>query len=364
MGGSDNQPILKNKSLITPMKYLVTRTLLLATICIGQKAAQAQKTENFNLQPKKVQIPAAIFSKVEVLDVRYDTAIGFVQRGGLNRKVSLTLAQPLQNEIVTTAGKMIDGANKQEGTLLIRLRRFHVGEINGYMSEKGAFEFKAFFYLKQDAGYRYLFSIDSTVTVRAGGDLDVTTKLLDTVPEVYGGYIKLAAGFDISKAGPRQYTADELQHMDELEKKEIPVYNVAVPKKGLYLNYEDFRDNRPSREDIIVDHRKGFSRPFIYEMKGDNKKGKEIPSKSYYVVCDGEKMYVGRPHNLYELIKKDNDFWFTGIGKDEADMGTMILAGALGGIAGGVAGSHDTAIFEFKIDHLTGKFIPMRKIKD
>ena len=113
-----------------------------------------------------------------------------------------------------------------------------------------------------------------------------------------------------------------------------------------------------------MDHRKGFSRPFIYEMKENNKKGKEIPSKSYYVVCDGEKMYIGRPHNLYELTKTNNDFYFTGIGKDEADMGTMILAGALGGIAGGIAGSHDTAIFEFKIDHETGKFIPIRKIKD
>ena len=346
------------------MKQFLKHACLLAIVCAGQKTSQAQKTESLNLQPKRVQIPAAIFSKVEVIDARYDTSIGFIQRGGLNRKVPLTLTQPIQDEITTAVGKMINGANKQDATLLIRLRRFHVGELNGYMSERGQFEFKANFYLKQATDYKYLFSIDSTVTVRAGGDLDVTTKLLDTVPEILGGFINQAAGFDVNKADSKLYTAYDLQHLEELEKKEIPVYNVDIPKKGLYLTYEDFKNNRPSREDIIVDHRKGFSRPFIYEMKENNKKGKEIPSKSYYVVCDGEKMYIGRPHNLYELTKTNNDFYFTGIGKDEADMGTMILAGVLGGIAGGVAGSHDTAIFEFKIDHSTGKFIPIRKIKD
>lgn len=347
------------------MKQLVKRICLLGIVCAGQKNVQAQKTENLNLQPKQVQIPAAIFTKVEVIDARYDTSIGFIQRGGLNRKVPLTLTQPLQNEIIATVSKMIDGANKQEGTLLIRLHRFHVGELTGYMSERGQFEFKANFYLKQDAAsYKYLFTVDSTVTVRAGGAFDVTTKLLDTVPEIFGSFINQVAGFDVNKAGSKLYSEYDLQHLEDLEKKEIPVYNVDVPKKGLYLTYEEFKNNRPSREDIIVDHRKGFSRPFIYEMKENNKKGKEIPSKSYYVVCDGEKMYIGRPHNLYELTKTNNDFYFTGIGKDEADMGTMILAGALGGIAGGIAGSHDTAIFEFKIDHETGKFIPIRKIKD
>ena len=346
------------------MKQFVKHACLLALVCAGQKTTLAQKTENLNLQPKGVKISTAIFSKVEVVDARYDTSIGFIQRGGFNRKVPLTLAQPLQNEVTAAVGKMIDGANKQEGTLLIRLRRFRVSEISSQLSERGIFEFKAAFYLKQDAGYKYLTTIDSIVSVRAGGALDVTTRLLDTVPEIFGGYINQVAGFDVSNADTKQYTAYDLQHLAELEKKEIPVYNVDVPKKGLYLTYDDFKNNHPTREDIIVNHRKGFSRPFIYEMKENNKKGKEIPSKSYYVVCDGEKMYVGRPHNLYELTKKDNDFYFTGIGKDDADMGSMILGGALGGVAGGAAASNDTAIFEFILDHSTGRFVAIRKIKD
>jgi hypothetical protein len=65
------------------------------------------------------------------------------------------------------------------------------------------------------------------------------------------------------------------------------------------------------------------------------------------------------------LTKTNGDFYFTGLGKDAADGETVFLAWALFGIiAGGAAANRDTAIFEFRLDHLTGKFIPVRKIKD
>jgi hypothetical protein len=351
------------------MKQFVKGVCLIVIVCTSCNAVFAQesdkKTEYLQLQPKRATINSAVFSNVEVIDTRFDTDyLGFVQKGGFNRKEALILTQPLKNEMATVVNKMIEGANKQEGTLLINIRHFNVSEITGYNTERGTFAFKAGFYLKKDTVYRRLFATDTSFTVRAGGALDVTTRLLDTVPEALGMFIKQAAGFDVNMADSRQYTAYDIRHIDELEKKELPVYNVDIPKMGLYVTYEDFKNNRPTREDIIVYHRKGFSRPFIYEMKEGNKKGKEIPSKSYYVVCDGEKMYIARPRTLYPLTKINGDFYFTGVGKDEADMGTMVMAGVLFGLAGGLAAGHDTAIFEFKIDPSSGRFIPVRKIKD
>jgi hypothetical protein len=366
MGGSD-KPFLKIKSIvsITFMKQFLKHACLLAIVCAGQKVAQAQKTENLHLQSHRVQIPSSIFSKVEVIDARFDVEnIGFVQRGGLNRKVPLTLAQPLKDEMASVVSKLIDGANKQEGTLLINIRSFNISELTSGLSEKGTFAFDAGFYIKQGADYRFLFSIDSSFMIKAGGDLDVTTKLLDTVPEVFAGYINLAAAFDINKAGYKLYTADEMQHLADVEKKEIPIYSVDIPKKGLYTTYEDFKNNRP-REDVFIENRKGFSRPFIYELKENGKKGAEIKHKYYYVVSDGEKMFVSNAYGLYPLTKRDNDFFFTGVGKDDADVGTVVLAGALMGILGGAAASkNDLALFEFRIDHATGNFIAVKKLKD
>jgi hypothetical protein len=349
------------------MKRFVKSVCLIVFVCTCSNAAFAQnndkRTEFLQLQPKRITINSAIFSKVEVIDNRYDTGhIGFVQKGAFNRKEALILSQPLKNEIGAIVTKMIDGANKQEGTLLINIRRFYVSELTLSMSESGTFGLKAEFYLKQDSGYKRMFTIDTNTVVRG---LDVTKKLLDTTPEAFGAFIQQAASFDPGQCATRLFTADDIQHIEQLEKKEIPVYNVDMPKKGMYATYEDFKNNRPSNENVLVESRKGFSRPFIYELKENGKKGKEILRKYYYAVCDGEKMFISRPNTLYPLTKTSGDFYFTGVGKDAADMGTVILTSVLFGMfAGGAAANHDTAIFEFRIDHLTGRFIPVKKIKD
>jgi hypothetical protein len=354
-----------NKDVL--MKQFVRGVCLIVIVCTCCNAVFAQesdkRTEYLHLQPRRVTINSAIFSNVEVIDNRYDTThLGFVQKGAFNRKEALILSQPLKNEIGATVTKMIDGANKQEGTLLINIRRFYVSELTLAMSESGTFGLKAEFYLKRDSGYKRMFTIDSNTVVSG---LDVTKKLLDTTPETFGAFIQQAASFDPAQCDTRLYTAYDIQHIEELEKREIPVYNVDIPKKGMYATYEDFKNNRPSSENVLVENRKGFSRPFIYELKENGKKGREILRKYYYAVCDGEKMFISRPNTLYQLTKTNGEFYFTGLGKDAGDMGTVILASALFGMfAGGAAANHDTAIFEFRIDHLTGRFIPVKKIKD
>ena len=345
------------------MKLLLKHTYLLAIVCAGQKTL-AQKTETLHLLSHRVQISSSVFSNVEVIDNRINTeSIGFIQRGAFNNKVALALVQPMKDEITSVANKLIEGANKQEGTLLINIRYFNISEVSKEVSEKGFFALNAGFYIKQGSDYRFLFSIDSTFAMKAGG-LDVTSKLLDTIPEVLAGYINQAAGFDLSKAGSKLYTADNIQHMSDVEKKEIPIYGIDIHKKGLYATYDDFKNNRP-REDVFIENKKGFSRPFIHEMKANGKKGAEIKHKYYYVVCDGEKMFVSNAYGLYPLTKRDNDFYFIGVGKDEADVGTVVLAGALMGFAGGAAAANnDLAQFEFRIDHATGNFIAIKKLKD
>jgi hypothetical protein len=340
----------------------------LALVCTGFKDVHGQ--EFYNLQPKNVKLHSSVFSKLEIIDTRYDTVhIGWVKRGLLNRKeeVKFPWQKTLKQEIVRTVTNLLDSTtdSRMDGTLLINLRNFFISEHTEALSEEGLFAIKAGFYLKQDTIYRKMFTVDERYTIKAGG-LDVTDKLLDTVKTLYGELIKRAANFDLAGLDmSKQYTAYDIEHIVDAEKKDIPIYQVAAAKKGLYATYEDFRNNHPARENIIVQYRKGFSRPFVYEMEADGKKGKEILRKYYYLVSDGERMFISRTLNLYELTKTNNEFYFTGLGKDDADMGTVLLASAAFGlIAGGMAANHDTAVFEFRLDYLTGKFVPVRKIKD
>jgi hypothetical protein len=348
------------------MKRFLQNLTLLVAACTGLKTVNAQKIEFISLLPKDVKITNSNYSKIEVVDSRLDTAsvVGMIQRGAFNRSVILRLEHDMQDEIGNTATKLIDSANKTDGTFLINIRRFNVAENTGALSESGSFTLRAGFYDKQDNVYRRMFSIDTTIIIPGG--LDVTKRLLQNVPEIMGSYIKQAVTFNKEAVdAAKQYSLNDIQHIDEVERKDIPIFQVDVPKKGLYATYEDFKNNRPSKENVIVEHKKGFSRPLIYEMNENGKKGKEIQRKYYYVVSDGEKFYISRSNALYQLTKANGNYFFTGLGKDGADTGASMVAYAAFGLLGGLmAGNHDTATFEFVLDHVSGKFVPIRKIRD
>src|SRR5688572_33480088 len=103
------------------MKRFVASVCLFVIVCTCRNNVSAQdsdkKTEYLHLQPRRVTINSAVFSNVEVIDSRFDADhLGFVQKGGFNRKEALIMRQPLKNEIGDIVTKMIEGANKQEGT--------------------------------------------------------------------------------------------------------------------------------------------------------------------------------------------------------------------------------------------------------
>ena len=346
------------------MKRFVKSVCLLVIVCTCCNAVQAQ--EYINLQPKRLKLSSSIFSKFEVIDTRYDTAhTGFVQRGLLNRREEIKFPwKSAREEMIYAINKMIDSVHKEDGTVMINIRKFFIAEVTEATREFGKVEIKAGCYLKHDSIYREMFTIDTAYIIPGG--LDVTKRLLDTVPELWGAFVQKIATFNPYDCDPtNDFTDYDVHHIDELEKKKIPVYNVAFPKKGLYASYDDFKNNRPSQENVIIEFKKGFSRPFIFEVNEKGKKGKEILRKYYYMVSDGERMFISRPQSLYEVTKRDGNFYFTGLGKDRADMGTVVAASVLfGAIAGGAAANYDTATFEFIIEHNTGRFIPFRKIKD
>lgn len=351
------------------MKRFVKSVCLFVFVCTCRNAVFAQesnkKSEALSLQPKHVTINASVFSKVEVLDSRLDSNLGFIQKGVLNRIVPLTTSQPLKEELASSITKLIDGAGKQDATLLINLRQFSVSEFSGKGGENGVFRISAVFYLKQAAVYRKVLTVNNSVVLKTWGD--ITERLLDTIPEVLGAFVQQVASFDPNQSdSTTQLTARYFDDLDELEKNTIPVYKVDIPQKGLYTTFEEFKNNRPSGQVIIV-QKDETDKPLIYEMKENGKKGSKIKYSNFYAVSDGEKMFISGPYALYPLSKRDNDFYFKGIGKDGGDgsplvPGQTIILDRSGNLPANL--KYDWGAVVFKIDHITGKFIPVRKIED
>jgi hypothetical protein len=341
------------------MNRLIKCLHLLAMVCISQKTVHAQKTVNLSLLPKQTSIRSSTFSNVEIIDNRLDTSnLGFIQKGALNRLVPVTTPQPFMDELGNSIIKLVNDASKQEGTLLINIRQFALSEFLGKGGENGVFRFSAVFYLKHDSLYRKVLTVNTNVVVKAGFG-DVTQKLLDTVPEVLGNFVQQVASFEPAHADSMsRFTAVNFESLDYMEKETIPVYNSDMPQKGLYATFDEFRNNRPSRQVIIV-HKYTAEQPKVYEIKADGKKGKQIKPDQFYVVYDGEKMFISGTYGLHTLSKRDDDFYFRSLGREGGD-GSPMVAGQTVIIGRSGKLPFEWSAVVFKIDHITGKFIPVR----
>ncbi len=332
-------------------------------VCFSQ-IAFGQKPEYIHLEPSNIKIERSIFSEIEIADSRFDTIyMGFVQKGAFNRKAPIQLTQSMTDEIRESVSNLIANSTKENETILINVRNFFLSELTSAMSETGTFIFKAGCYLKQGYTYKFMFSVDTTIVVRA---MDVTKKLLRTANEQFGLFVQRAASFDISELDSKTaYSSYEIQHIDETEKKSIPVYNVDLPQKGLYSSFEDFKNNQPSEANFIEEFSKKTKEPKFFQVREDGTKGKEFLRKNYYAICDGSRLYISTEYGLYPVTKRDYDFYFTGKAKETANTAAVATASLMFGILGGMLASiPEKATFEFKIDHTTGKFLPLKKISD
>ena len=359
--------------MLTLMKRSVFGSTLIMMLIGVAYTAQAQQAENNTptlrellRDRKNVKLNTALFSNVEVIDNRFDTSVAGVFNEVYGYSLMYASSQDLKEEVIAVANYMISNASKQPGTLLINIRKFYLsensGQVKGYATDagKGKFVFQASCYLKQETFYRLMFTVDTTVKVKT---YDGTTrKLMDTVQGTLSAFIQQAALFDTAACAPNRVTSYDIQHIDDAEKRTIPVYNIEQPERGIYTSYEDFKNNHPTQGKFIAEYRKGFKRPFIYDLTDDSKKGKEILRKDYYIICDEGKMFVSAVFGLYPLEKRNNDFYFT-IGKgDHAEISRSnapsIMFDALGSMA---PEANTLKNLEFKIDHTTGRFLPIFK---
>lgn len=335
--------------------------ILISSLC---QDTVAQKPEYIHIAPANFKISQSVFSEVEVADTRFDTVyMGFVQKGAFNRKAPIKLTQSMSDEVKESALKLVANASKGDETILINIRNYFLSELTGAMSESGTFIFKAGCYLKRGYSYQFMFAVDTTIVVHA---LDVTKKLLRTANEQFGLFIQKAALFDKDKSDDKPgYSFYDIQHIDETEKRSIPVYNVELPQKGLYASFESFKNNTPTETNFSEEFNKKTKEPSFFRVKSDGNRGNEIPRNALYAVCDGDQLYISTEYGIYPVTKRDNDFYFTGKAKETANTAAVAMASLMFGILGGMLASiPEKATFEFKIDHVSGKFLPVKKISN
>lgn len=158
------------------------------------------------------------------------------------------------------------------------------------------------------------------------------------------------------------YSFDDILKISSLEKRKIPVYNTSIFENGVYMTFDNFKNQKPTIKDIkFIKNKKNQITKIIWIRT--NKSEFEINNNDLFAVVDEGKIYVNNGNKFIPVEFKDDDFYFIGRAKVTAKTGTVVLASAFFGILGGLLASDSSADFIMKIDHLNGAAIQVKLIE-
>ncbi|WP_448139259.1 hypothetical protein [Sphingobacterium siyangense] len=334
------------------MKRIV---FLLFIILIKAVVVQAQqKTRAFLFtKPHKI-VQNAKYGKISLYDAReIKDNLGVIQVGMLNANRLLVADPSLEKQLQNQLEQMTSG-HKADGELLMRLEKFCMAELTGAFSEKGFLDFRAILFSEEVNGdYLQVARIDTSIVVKG---MDVTKATLSRASELVNNLI-----FDaLIKSGDttKSYSLNEIENYDDIQKKQLALYNATKLKDGLYLTYDEFAHQTPSGGEAQFKDGDLYLGFFKEDEKG---KLKKIKPKDYYAVVHTGRPFVSSQEQFYALSKEDNDFIFVGPVKETASATNVVVASVLlGAIGGMLVSGPETNYCSQKLDYVNGSFVRMK----
>jgi hypothetical protein len=312
-----------------PLLIVVSLTHLIVSAQYQTKPLSLKDYIQVTLQDETApQSMADKFSSVDVIDARDDSSsIGFYYREKGHyyedynekdwNKYYRIIPSARQSIDTWTANYLhITEHSSAENTLLVVVKKLWISSEAApslFMTDKKGQPSQGFdagvvskleFYLGKDAIYYPLYRFDSV--------LAFTEKL----PQSSGYFItetlkkSLDKLFSLNLSGVYQKKITLSFEEIVLSNKQniiLPVLTDTILKRGVYINFEEFKMNAPSLKEY--EFRKGKFGDILYVKK----KGTEYPERNAWGFCDGKDCFINSTDKYSKLIKEQSSFYFAGI---------------------------------------------------
>lgn len=268
------------------------------------------------------------FSSIEIIDYRPDTSkIGFIRNnpnshGNKAYKIIVT-KNGLRQSLTDLLNRYYKSCFSNDSLqLVIVVKRFWADPYpnrniqqqgNAVRSSVFDMHLRLEFFLKKDNWYYPVKRTDTVFQTGEGG----------VVPGCSGGELRKCEmyGYAVSKVFENtdfNYYADRLdkprskltaQGLDSFNKKysDYPVVHAETLNKGVYLNFNEFRQNKPSVIKYKVEEIKKKDRTMYVVY--DTSNAEPVRIANYWGYCNGENIYCGY-YMKHPLIKTGNTFEF------------------------------------------------------
>jgi hypothetical protein len=324
------------------------------TVLFSQNA-----TEDFYMTVPRKNVAASLYKEMVVMDSRTDTSMGIVQLGTSNKQAIVVAEIPIASQIKKVMKALVTEAQGKD-TLLINLRQLSFVETPDNNKQLGYFHFRAGLYACNNNRYYLLQAIDTIAIV---GARDVTISLFRTGSDIITKFIE--SNLTNTATDTHALSHYDISTVDNFEKQQINLYSNPIYVEGIYTNYASFKNQTPDysaaaavKEGKVVGLRK---------ITHDGKFRYIAPEEVYAAVINGIP-YVSTPYGYIPIEKRNNDLYFISKAQVSANKDPAIMASLLFGIIGGLMATAATdgreALFEMKIDHVSGMFIKIREITE
>ncbi|MBA2612657.1 MAG: hypothetical protein H0U95_11835 [Bacteroidetes bacterium] len=321
-------------------------------------ASAQDKTKYFELDYTGKKIDNGLYNRIKFLDSREDTAnMGIVRVGALNKEAFVTPNGSFSVQLNDLVSK-INGSGAQPNELLFQLRRLKFVEKEEDGKEYGYCFFRASLYTTKESAYQLVSSIDTFIVVVENTDV---TKLIlgeanNAIVSFLSNVLKKQATFGST------LSLNEIVKIDSVEKVKIKLYNVEQYTDGVYKTFVAFKAQVPDYSLFSITFEDGE----ITEIKARNRKGKisKIKSDNVYAIVNNGKPFISAQFGYYPLVKNNNDFYFIGDDKLHFIKGQIVKNTSIFDTTDYLYAPVPITSFEIKIDHVNGKFMRVREMKN
>jgi hypothetical protein len=336
--------------------FLLKSFLLLLFISFADTDLFSQDfTKDFKFTFPHDRIPHSLYNKIDILDLREDTAsIGIVDAGVLNNfDAALVFKPQVATQLTDLFDSLIDMA-ANNGELLFMLKQFGFKETRG-----GRYCYvRAGLFSKINIAYEEISTLDTVIVLKSSWE---KAELVKKGSKIITDFI--SKGILSPPADHISYSFNDLTNIDSIKKAKIPLYNAVKYKDGVYFSYRSFMNQTPDFPGFVrMNRNNNVSSVKVPDSTGE--KVKLDPEDMYAVIYNG-RLFIATEFGYYQLQKIGDDFYFTGkirIAGNRGNLGATELGFGLLGQA--VSSINKIETYNMKIDYINGRFIHMQKVVD
>ncbi len=354
--------------LLRMLRLQVNRlsAIIFYMIVFSAPAFAQPKIIEYNLKYSKAKrISNSRFNRITLIDQRLDTTtIGFRERGGFSSQKRIVSVTPLSEQFSRLMASITD-KTRQDGELVMQLRRLNLSENTKGSQEFGHFVFRANLFQRQDTEFRRIGTIDTIVNLQG---ISISRKLVKASHATITNFIARSLRAD-AISDSVLYSARSIEKIDSVEKSRYAIFSVDSIPDGLYRSWFSLRNLKPSMPIIAKMSNDKFIRLRTIDKRGI----KGPPPMEYFAVVYKGQIYIRTFYGHEPLVRSGDNFMYEGrLTAGGNGFLTAVALGATGGVpflvAGGVLAATGNRSaqqrFRIMIDHLNGSEIPISRVEE